>query len=220
MRYKKNGFFCFLFSFMPGAAEMYLGFMRCGISIMALFFVSFMIPMMLGLSDVFILVPTLIWFYAFFHARHYSHADEATLLGLEDTYIWTELYDGNYRLPSSGTVRNWIALFLIFFGISSLWRSITNVIYEILPDILWSTFYPIIDSIPRIALALLMIFLGLKMVGWRRRAIEMKPDWEDDADDDDDDYDAEAEAIKKEYARHAMTFDMVRKEMDEDDGEE
>ena len=35
---KKNKFFTFLCSFLPGAAEMYMGFMKMGISLLVVFF--------------------------------------------------------------------------------------------------------------------------------------------------------------------------------------
>ncbi len=35
---KKSRFFTFIFSFCPGAAEMYMGFMKNGVTLMAIFF--------------------------------------------------------------------------------------------------------------------------------------------------------------------------------------
>ena len=35
--HRKNSFFTFLFSFVPGAGEMYMGFMKQGLSLMTLF---------------------------------------------------------------------------------------------------------------------------------------------------------------------------------------
>ena len=43
---KKSRFLTFIFSFLPGAAEMYMGFMKNGFSLMMIFFLSF-IPAML-----------------------------------------------------------------------------------------------------------------------------------------------------------------------------
>ena len=37
MRHKKNRFWTFLFSLFPGAGEMYMGFMKQGVSLMTLF---------------------------------------------------------------------------------------------------------------------------------------------------------------------------------------
>ena len=43
MTKKKSGFWTFVFSLLPGAAEMYMGFMKMGISLMGLFFGLFII---------------------------------------------------------------------------------------------------------------------------------------------------------------------------------
>ena len=38
---RKNRFFTFIFSCLPGAAEMYMGFMKNGLTLMIFFFLSF-----------------------------------------------------------------------------------------------------------------------------------------------------------------------------------
>ena len=48
---RRNGFFTFIFSFMPGAAEMYMGFLKQGVSIMAIFLLGIVIPNFIGLYD-------------------------------------------------------------------------------------------------------------------------------------------------------------------------
>ena len=65
MRRKKNGFFTFIWSFMPGAAEMYMGFMKCGISLMVLFLGGFMLSSLIRIGDVMLFLPILVWFYSF-----------------------------------------------------------------------------------------------------------------------------------------------------------
>ena len=67
---KKNSFFTLVFSFMPGAAEMYMGFMKNGLSLMGIFALGFIIPVVLRVNDVFILPVIVVWFYGFFHARN------------------------------------------------------------------------------------------------------------------------------------------------------
>ncbi len=42
MTRKKNGFLTFIFSLLPGAGEMYMGFFKQGMSIMAIFFLLFL----------------------------------------------------------------------------------------------------------------------------------------------------------------------------------
>ena len=55
MRQKRGKFATFLCSLIPGAAEMYMGFLKKGISLMAIFILCFVVPSVLQVSDVFIL---------------------------------------------------------------------------------------------------------------------------------------------------------------------
>ena len=43
MKKKKNRFLLFCFSFLPGAGEMYLGFMKTGISLLSIFAICVML---------------------------------------------------------------------------------------------------------------------------------------------------------------------------------
>ena len=52
---KKSRFLTFCFSLLPGAGEMYMGFMRMGLSLMLLFILSFMIPAALRLDELSVL---------------------------------------------------------------------------------------------------------------------------------------------------------------------
>ena len=65
-RQKKNKFFTFIFSLIPGAAQMYMGFMKQGLSLMALMAVS-IVGVTYGLEFFFVPVMALVWFYSFFH---------------------------------------------------------------------------------------------------------------------------------------------------------
>ena len=58
-----------MFALWPGAAQMYLGYMKRGVSLMGLFFLIFAIMGFLGLSFLAFLLP-IIWFYAFFDSMN------------------------------------------------------------------------------------------------------------------------------------------------------
>ena len=90
---KKSRFFTFIFSMLPGAAEMYMGFMKNGLSLMIIFFISF-VPMILFNSlEFMLLLSAVLWFYGFFHARN--------IASLDDTYF-DQLEDGRSSAISSG----------------------------------------------------------------------------------------------------------------------
>ncbi|MEN8906731.1 MAG: hypothetical protein ABF289_12310 [Clostridiales bacterium] len=79
---KKNSFLKFVFSFVPGAAHMYLGYMKLGSQLMLLFFTSIFLSTWISFSIFTIFIP-LIWFYSFFDVLNrpnfYNKEKEDTL---------------------------------------------------------------------------------------------------------------------------------------------
>lgn len=164
MKQKKNKFFTFLFSFLPGAAEMYMGFMKCGLSLMGLFFLSIMIPALFSLSDVFAFVIVLIWFYSFFHARSFATCSETDFLSLSDEFIWESfLSDKKIAIPNP-ILRKWAAGILILCGILMIWKNVSSFLYLLIPESLWEELSLLVDLIPQIAIAIIIIALGIKLI--------------------------------------------------------
>ena len=161
---KKSNVFTFFCSFLPGAAEMYMGFMKMGISLMALFFVSFMIPAMFNASDAFICLAFAIWFYGFFHARNLSACDDEDFVLLEDQFIWEEFTDGKPVKVSEKSGRKWIAGILILLGVGILWSNFRSIIYSLIPDEMWEAIYPVVANIPGTIIAVVIIIIGVRMI--------------------------------------------------------
>lgn len=161
---KKSNVFTFFCSFLPGAAEMYMGFMKMGISLMALFFVSFMIPAMFNASDAFICLAFAIWFYGFFHARNLSACDDEDFVLLEDQFIWEEFTDGKPVKISEKSGRKWIAGILILLGVGILWSNFRSIIYSLIPDEMWEAIYPVVANIPGTIIAVVIIIIGVRMI--------------------------------------------------------
>ena len=62
---RKSKILTFLFALFPGAGQMYLGYMKRGVSLMTAFFLVFALMGFLGMSFLAFFLPV-IWFYAFF----------------------------------------------------------------------------------------------------------------------------------------------------------
>ena len=87
MTRKKNKFLTFCFSLLPGAGEMYLGFMKQGISLMGIFFLVWALSGMLNLPALLFVQPV-IWFYSFFHVHNLNSLPEEEFYSLEDDYLF------------------------------------------------------------------------------------------------------------------------------------
>lgn len=170
---KKNSLFTFFCSFIPGAAEMYMGFMKMGFSIMTIFTISLIVPIVFGL-EAFLCISVLLWFFAFFHARNVATCDNETFLSLEDDFIWSKFIDTK-KVPSvSIEYQKWIAIILIIIGCGSLFNNCMNMIYNLIPDALWHVLYPIVNHIPKIFISIILIVIGMKMIRGKKAQIDGK----------------------------------------------
>ncbi len=169
---KKNKLFTFIFSFLPGAAEMYMGFMKTGVSMMSIFFLSFIIPATLRISDVFILFAGVIWFYSFFHARNLAACREEVFQNLPDEFIWNSFINGKTIEFSNPTVKKWGANSLIIFGVILLWNNVTTILYQLIPDGILEYLVPFIDRIPQTIISILLIMIGVQMIKGKKEELD------------------------------------------------
>ena len=172
---RKNRFFTFIFSCLPGAAEMYMGFMKNGLTLMIFFFLSF-VPIVFFSSFEFLMALGLvIWFFGFFHARNYASMTDTEFDAMEDRYIWEEFPElGNIRIADT-TVKKVIAAILIILGCGQLWRYFSGIIYNLIPQNIWREIYPVVEGIPSVAIALLFITVGVLMVRGKKRELDIAP---------------------------------------------
>lgn len=169
MRRKKNGFFTFIWSFMPGAAEMYMGFMKCGLSLMGLFLASLALPMLC--EGAFFLISMLVWFYSFFHARNMAACTEEVLQSMEDNFIWDDFGDGSKTRIASPTLRKWGAAILIVIGASMLWNNFKGVVANLIPELYWNMVWPIFDKIPQFVISVLIIAVGIGLIAAKKKEV-------------------------------------------------
>lgn len=179
---KKNKFFTFLCSFVPGAAEMYMGFMKMGFSLMAVFFLCLMVGVYFRMEEVIAFTGMLLWFFGFFHARNLAACDDATIEEMKDTVIWEEFGIGQgFKIKTPGkTVRKWIAVILILVGASLLWNNVTDLVYSLIPEKQWEYLYPIVSnishSVPQYVAAILIIVIGIRLIKGKNVEPKMETD--------------------------------------------
>ena len=83
MTRKKNGFWRFIFSLLPGAGEMYLGFMKMGVSLMSLFFVIIAVASYMDIGPM-VFIALIAWFYSFFHVNNLAAQPDEQFYALDD----------------------------------------------------------------------------------------------------------------------------------------
>lgn len=160
---KKNVFFTFCFSLIPGTGQMYQNYMKRGLSILIIFAIFVMLVMLLATPI--LIVPCLIIFaYSFFDTFHIRNSI-GTENAIQDEYIWgtNSLGQSIDNILSKRSAL--IGLALLCIGIYLLF---TNVIESIAYsfDIEWLyTLVSIISHyLPSIIIASLSIGVGIKLM--------------------------------------------------------
>ena len=168
MKKKKNGFLTFCFAFVPGAGQMYLGYMHRGLSIVTLFalvtmaasFFSF-----LGLGILVVLLP-IIWMYSFFDTFRIAGMTPEEESANPDAFLfdpaeimgekWRSLLRGRHKI---------IGIVLIALGAYMLYRnflypSLMRLVYEF--DLAWLE--RMMNGLPVLLMALVIIGLGVWLI--------------------------------------------------------
>lgn len=159
MQKQKRGFWLFIFSLIPGAGEMYMGFKKQGISIMLLFWSVIAIAAWSGMNWFIFLIP-IIWFYSFFNVHNLKCLSEEEFYSMEDTYILHMDRLGNDIDSLIFGHRKSVAVFLIVFGAAILWNNIVDFFYLILPSRLANILGTFAYHLPQIIIAIAIILTG------------------------------------------------------------
>ena len=167
MKSKKNGVLAFVFSLVPGAGEMYMGFMKMGVSMMSIFFFTICVLGLLQADVVCALTAIIIWFYSFFHANHLVALSDEEFEKIEDDYLFgLDAIAGSKDLVKKH--QKLIAGILIFVGIMLLWNTTLDVLWSVLPDSVMYVAHRITDCVPRVVAAILIIIAGVKLIKGRK----------------------------------------------------
>ena len=176
MTNKKSKFLTFFISLIPGAGEMYLGFYKTGASIMVLFFGGYGI---FGyLFRPFICFLPVLWFYSFFHTHNLNNMPDDEFYALEDDYLF-------HIQPSQLTslamkYRKPLAFLLIFMGVGIIWNNINHILSSIAHWFIWSDAVTSFirywgNALPQLAAAVLIIWLGWRLIQNKKETLSTPP---------------------------------------------
>lgn len=173
---KKTGFWTFIFSLIPGAGEMYLGFFKQGISLMLLFFADIAIASTSGGLAIFTILLPVIWFYSFFHVHNLASMPDEEFYVQEDSYLWetsqNSLMSGFPQALTSGKGQRIFGILFIIVGISSLWGALRSFLFRYLDEVSYSTYVsPLLDNIPRVLIGILITILGIWLIAGKKKEL-------------------------------------------------
>ena len=166
MRKKKSGFWTFIFSFIPGCAEMYAGLMKQGVSLLAVFMTICFVSAVTRI-DALMFVGVVIWFYSFFHARNVAHMDDQQLNAVEDNYMF-KLSEINLSDKRRNKI---IAAVLIVIGAWMIFNTLWDMLREIIPENIYWMIDDAIGVIPGILVGALIIWIGVRLIKGKKQEL-------------------------------------------------
>ena len=179
MKKQKHGFWVFIFSLIPGAGEMYMGFKKQGLSIMLLFWGSIALASITGLGWLAMFLPV-IWFYSFFNVHNLKSLSEEEFYSVEDNYILhMDQFSGDMGkfLQKHQSAVAWV---LILFGICILWSRFTSLLYFIVPNNMADYVYNICNSLPQIVIAAGIVAAGIYLLTQQKKKLKQETETKDE----------------------------------------
>ena len=174
----KNGFLTLLFAFIPGAGQMYQGYMKRGLSLVLMCCAIVVVAMLFSPIAFFLLV---VFMYSFFDTLN-LRAQIALGKAPEDDYLIH--FDPNDKrlarmLLSSHKLVGWA---LIVFGALIAYE---NIIMNILGDVMWRwgknhivfrVIYLIMDELPDVVACVALVLCGIWLVRGPKKGIKTNAD--------------------------------------------
>lgn len=169
-RRKKSGFLTFCFSLIPGAGEMYLGFMKMGVSLMGLFFAVIAVSIFLHVGSV-MLIDVVLWFYSFFHVHNLAGLEDTEFLAVEDEFLFRldEVFDMGIEKEK---YRKAVAILMIAAGILLLWNGWKAALMPWIPNFLFDMISRFENTAPRILVGIAIIIGGIRMIKGKKEEME------------------------------------------------
>ncbi len=180
MKQKKNGFLTFCLALLPGAAHMFMGFFRQGISLMTAFFALIAVGSTLELTIFLLMVPVL-WFYSFFDALNKNSQPDSVFQDLEDHYLFISGIEDFKAVPFS-KYRTIFAAVIILFGIYLLLDNVVDILELLGFGISYEVYRLLFHNVPQLAIGILIIWLGSCLIRGKRSSLSQKEDIETGGD--------------------------------------
>lgn len=208
---KKNAFLTFIFACIPGAGQMYQGYMKRGLSLITLFFLCIMAGMLL---EPLVLTALIVWMYSFFDTFNLRAQFIAGTAPADDYLVHFNTKDARLTLffRDSHKLVGWA---LIALGAMVAYQ---NIIMRVLGDVMWrwgqnSPFfravYLMLDELPEVVVCVALIVCGVWLVrGPKGKKVHCKKA-EEPEDEDFREYTA-AEADAPEAPEETADFAMPK----------
>lgn len=177
MNKKKNKFWTLVFSAVPGAGQMYMGFMKRGLSLMTIFcgICGFAIWANMGPL---LLAAVVCWFYSFFDVWNLRSLPDEVFQQITDDYT-VHMADGqgiSYLIFRK--YRKITAVALIVTGSCVLIRRMNQWIDYWLPSGYYNPFSDLFGyQLPQLVVSIVIIIIGISMIRGKKQELDLAEEY-------------------------------------------
>ena len=168
----KNGFLTFCCAFIPGAGQMYQGYMKRGLS---LILTACLIGMVSSLLNPVLLLLVVVWMYSFFDTYdliRYLVAGDPKPDGFLLPPDWQNQLGGakTKMTPKMNKIIGWCLLLTGAYVMYDrvIWPIVSNILQQL--GVYWDIIYTINNAIPSVVVAVLLIAFGGRLLGFGKHA--------------------------------------------------
>lgn len=162
---RKNSFLTFIFSFIPGAGQMYQGAMKRGLSLMTIFCLSIMFMVFVS-TPIFAVPIIIVLAYSFFDTFHIHALSDQGLSEYKDEYIWNEPeFKKVKNKDKSSKVLKTFGIILIVIGVFIFFNSfVLRLLGNIDNGVAQAISSVISRYAPGVIASVLAVFVGIKLI--------------------------------------------------------
>ncbi|MCI1967913.1 hypothetical protein [Clostridium luticellarii] len=168
MKSKKSNFLAVIFSFLPGAGHMYMGFMKMGLSLMAAFFTVIFLSSWLNIGPLLFILP-LIWFYSFFDCINKQSLPDEEFELLEDNYMFSIDKLINLDRNLFKKQRLFFGILLVCMGIYLIWDNVRYIIKPYIDSGVYRILSNFTGIVPQIIVGMAIIVIGVKLIMGKKK---------------------------------------------------
>jgi len=171
MIHKRNNFLVLLFSLIPGAGEMYMGFMKQGITLMSAFWGIIFITASLRIDAVMYILP-IVWCYSFFHVHNIKNLPDEEFYAIKDDFLLPK--NSSFSNILDKKMNTIIAVVLIFVGVVIMWNNVlVDVLYKITDyfNLPYWIMDGVVYKIPQFVIAIILIVVGILLIKGKHRQL-------------------------------------------------
>jgi hypothetical protein len=168
MKKKGSKFLTFMFSMLPGAGHMYMGFMKMGISFMSAFFLIIFLSSWLNIGPLLFVLPIL-WFYSFFDCMNKRCANDEEFAMLDDRYLFSLDKMVSFNTDIFQKRRLLAGVLVLLLGIYLVWSNLISNIYAFVPQEVYRALRTITDIAPQFILGVVIIILGIRLITGKKK---------------------------------------------------